>query len=300
MELEDYIPEFLLHIGKERNFSDGTVEYYETDLAQFVDFLKEQFPAGLEDPRQIDLIVLRAYVANLVNAGYKAGTIRRKIAALRSFFKFLYSRGVVEVNYSRHIKLPKMPKRYPSFLDFAQANEAMELPDTSTPRGIRDRAIMELFYATGIRRSELCGLDLDDVDLTGMKIRVFGKGRKERIVPFNEAAKHALMDYLRIRDKFLKDPEERALFLSQKGKRISPEEVYVIVKKYLSQVTDGKRSPHILRHTFATHLLEMGAELMAVKELLGHELVTTTQRYTHTTIEYIRQVYKKAHPLEEE
>ncbi len=299
VELEDYIPEFLLHIGKERNFSEGTVKYYEIDLKQFVDFLGEEFPAGLEDPRQIDLIVLRAYVARLVQAGYKVGTIHRKIAALRSFFKFLYARGVIDVNYSKHIRLPKIPKRYPSFLDFAQANQAMELPDTSTPLGIRDRAIMELLYATGIRRSELCGLNLQDVDLDGMKIKVFGKGRKERIVPFNEAAKNALIDYLNVRDKFLKNPDEKSLFLSRRGERISPQEVYRLVKKYLSQVTDGKRSPHILRHTFATHLLEMGAELMAIKELLGHESIATTQKYTHTTIEYLREVYRKAHPLED-
>ena len=300
MKLEDYIPEFLLHVGRERNFSAGTVEYYEVDLKQFVNFLEEQFPAGLEDPGQIDLIVLRAYVANLVSAGYKTGTVHRKIAVLRSFFRFLYSRGAVEVNYSKHLRLPKMPKRFPSFLDMAQANRALELPDTSTPTGIRDRAILELLYATGIRRSELVGLNVDDVDFTQMKIKVFGKGRKERIVPFNEDAKNALMEYLKVRDKFSKTPDEKALFLSRRGKRISPQEVYEIVKKYLSVVTDGKKSPHVLRHTFATHLLEMGADLMAIKELLGHESIATTQKYTHTTIEFIKQVYQKAHPLETE
>ena len=297
MDLESYIPEFLLHIGKERNFAAGTVRYYDVDLKQFVDFLKTEFPDGLTDPKNIDIIVLRAYIAGLVQAGYKTGTIHRKIDVLRSFFKFLYNRNAIDVNFVKHIKLPKMPKKFPSFLDFAQANKAMELPDTSKPLGLRDKAIMELLYATGIRRSELVGLNLDDIDFPQMRIKVFGKGSKERIVPFNESAKRALEEYIsRARPLFDKSGTERALFLARSGARISSEEVYLIVRKYLRQVTDGKSSPHILRHTFATHLLERGADLMAIKELLGHESIATTQVYTHTTIEHLREIYRKAHP----
>ncbi|MCD6595681.1 tyrosine recombinase XerD [bacterium] len=297
MDLESYIPEFLLHIGKERNFAAGTVEYYDVDLKQFVDFLQTEFPDGLENPKSIDIIVLRAYIAGLVQSGYKTGTIHRKIDVLRSFFKFLYNRNVIDVNYIKHIKLPKMPKKFPSFLDFAQANKAMELPDTSKPLGLRDKAVMELLYATGIRRSELVGLNLDDVDFPQMRIKVFGKGSKERIVPFNESAKNAMEEYLsRARPLFDKSGSAKALFLTRNGTRVSPQDVYKIVRKYLTQVTDGKRSPHVLRHTFATHLLENGADLMAIKELLGHESIATTQIYTHTTIEHLREIYRKAHP----
>ncbi len=297
MDLESYIPEFLLHIGRERNFSPGTIEYYDLDMKQFVEFLSVEFTDGLNDPKNIDIIVFRAYEAGLGEAGYKIGTIHRKIAVLRSFFKFLYSRNAIDVNYTKHIKLPKMPKKFPSFLDFAQANRAMELPDISTPLGVRNKAIMELLYATGIRRGELVGLDMHSIDFYRMLIKVFGKGSKERLVPFNESAQKALEEYLStVRPSLQKKPDERALFLTKNGNRISAVGVYNIVRKYLSQVTDGKQNPHTLRHTFATHLLEMGADLMAIKELLGHESVGTTQVYTHTTIEYLRQVYQKAHP----
>ncbi len=297
MDIESYIPEFLLHIGKERKYSDGTVEYYEIDLKQFVDFLKTEFPNGVENPKEIDIIVLRGYIASLTRAGYKTSTIHRKVSVLRSFFKFLYSRNAIDVNYTKHIRLPRMPNKFPSFLDFAQANRAMELPDTSTKLGVRDKAIMELLYATGIRRSELVNLDIYDVNFAKMQIKVFGKGKKERIVPFNQSAKCALEEYIStVRESLIKNKDEKALFISSHGKRISPQEVYLIVKKYLTRVTDGKRSPHILRHTFATHLLEMGAELMAIKELLGHQSIATTQVYTHTTIEHLRKIYQKAHP----
>ena len=299
MNIQDYISEYLLHIGKERNYSQKTVENYELSLRHFFEFLEKEFPEGVEELQCIDIVVLRSFVAGLVDAGYDPATIHLKVSALRAFFKFLFSRGIVEANPARHIKLPRKPKKLPSFLDLVQVSDALKLPDCDKPAGIRDIAIMELLYATGIRRGELIGLNLQDVDLRQMRITVFGKGRKERIVPFGESAKKALEEYLSIgRSALAKSSTEKALFLNNRGRRLSPISLTAVVKKYLSHVTDGKKSPHVLRHTFATHLLEMGADLMSIKELLGHEDIGTTQIYTHTTMEFLREVYRKAHPKE--
>ncbi|MCD6417426.1 tyrosine recombinase XerC [bacterium] len=297
MDTESYISEFLLHLGKERNYSERTVEGYELSLRQFIEFLRTEFPEGISDPKNIDIIVLQAFIAGLMSGGYSVHSVHTKVSALRSFFKFLFSRGAVDVNPARLLRLPRLPKKLPSFLDFAQINGALELPDTSKPAGMRDRAIMELLYATGMRRNELVNLNLEDIDLKNGQVKVFGKGSKERIVPFGSAARAALEEYLSVaRPKMVKSSDERALFVSKYGKRLSPLSVNNIVRKYLSQVTDGKRSPHTLRHTFATHLLEMGADISSVKELLGHSSIGTTQIYTHTTIEFLRDVYRRAHP----
>ncbi len=297
MKLQDYISEFLLYARKERGFSNGTVANYEQDLSLFVEFLENEFPEGLADISQIDLIVLRAYLSRLLFSGYKVSTIHTKIAAVRSFFKFLFRIGAIETNYTKYLKLPKLHKKFPSFLDFAQANKALSLPDKDTILGRRDLAILELLYATGIRRAELVGLNLRDVDIEMMRVKVLGKGNKERFVPFGQAARNAIRDYLSLsRPKLAKNSDEKAFFLSRDGNRISPRQVYNIVRKYLSVVTDGKSSPHVLRHTFATHLLEMGADIMSVKELLGHESVATTQIYTHLTIERLAEIYRKSHP----
>ncbi len=299
MDLESYISEFLLHISRERALSRLTVATYETSLRQFVDFLREEFPKGLSDPNAIDIIVIRGFVAGLVRAGYKVSSIHSKVAAVRAFFRFLYSRGVVDVNYARHVRLQRLPRKPPSFLDFAQINEALMLPNTETILGKRDAAILELLYATGIRCSELVALDLPDVDFGGMQVRVMGKGGKERIVPFGEAAKEALELYISsARPVLARGRDTPALFLSKSGLRLSRADVYRIVRRYLSSVSESCRGPHSLRHTFATHLLEMGADLMSVKELLGHASIGTTQVYTHTTVERLKRVYRKAHPRE--
>lgn len=301
MDINDYISEFLLHIGKERNYSTHTVECYELALRQFVEFLERDFADILNKPAKSDIIILRAFVAGLVDAGYSPRSVHTKIAALRSFFKFLYSRGAIEINPAKHIRLPRLPQKLPTFLDFAQTNAAMELPDTTTSKGIRDWTIMELFYATGIRRSELVSLDVSDIDFALMQIKVMGKGSKERLVPFGEGAKKALERYIsEARPIHLKDRTEKALFLNRTGKRLSTRSVNNIVRKYLMRVTDGKASPHTLRHTFATHLLQMGADIISVKELLGHEDIGTTQIYTHTSIEFLRETYRKSHPRSDE
>ncbi len=297
METEGYISEFLLHLSKERNYSARTIEGYELSLRQFAEFLQREFPDGLDNPKNVDVIVLQAYIAGMMDGGYSIYSVHTKVAALRSFFKFLFRNGAVDMNPARLLRLPRLPKKLPSFLDFAQINEALQLPDANKPAGIRDIAILELLYATGMRRNELVNLNIENIDFDIMAVKVFGKGSKERIIPFGDAAKSALEEYISAaRPKMLKSDDEKALFLNKFGKRLSPLSINNIVKKYLSKVTDGKRSPHTLRHTFATHLLEMGADITSVKELLGHESIGTTQIYTHTTIEYLRDVYRKAHP----
>ncbi len=297
MNLESYIIEFMLHIEKERKLAKGTVENYCRDLERFLEFLREEYPEGIEDVSQIDLFVLRAFLSSLRHGKLSINTIHIKIASIRAFFKYLFRIGAIEINNAKYLKLPKAPKRYPSFLDMAQAHKALELPNTETYIGIRDLAILEIFYSTGIRRAELIGLNVRSVYLENMRIKVLGKGNKERIVLFGEHAKKALLDYLSLsRPKLSKLKSEEALFLSTHGRRLSPKAVHNIVTKYLSQITDDKSSPHVLRHSFATHLLEMGADLITIKELLGHEDVATTQIYTHVTIEHLAEVYDKAHP----
>ncbi len=303
MDIESYMAEFLLHIGKNKNFSNGTVGYYEFDLKEFAEFLREEFPECLDDAKNIDILVLRGYAAKLVQSKLQIGTVHRKIAVLRSFSKFLYSRAAIDVNYARHLRLPRMPKKLPTFLDFTQIDTAIDLVASDEVDNkhkllqIRDKTIIEIFYCTGIRASELAGLNLQSVDLEQCKMLVFGKGRKERIVPFGDSARASLKAYLdNVRPQLVNDKDEVAFFLSRHGKRIRYSEIYRLVRRNLARVTDGKRSPHVLRHTFATHLLENGADIMAIKELLGHESVATTQKYSHTTIEYLRNSYRKAHP----
>ncbi|RKZ29318.1 tyrosine recombinase XerD [bacterium] len=294
--LRDFIGEYLLHISRERKYSENTVNSYRVDLEQFIEYLDEQFPEGIDKPTEIGVIELRGFLAGLRRGGYSSRSIHRKISAIRSFFNFLYSREVVPSNPARALTLPKLEKHLPTFLDFAQAQKALELPDTSTPVGIRDRAILELFYDTGIRVSELLGIKMSRVDLHNGEIKVLGKGNKERIVPIGPPAISALKEYIRIRPELLAGKDTKELWLNSVGSPLTRSDVYIIVNKYLKQVTDGKASPHILRHTFATHLLERGADLLAVKELLGHVSLSTTQIYTHTTIEHLKEAYRKAHP----
>jgi len=294
--VEYLIDDFLLHLAKDKRYSNNTIESYRVDLKQFVEFLHEALFESLSDPAIIETIDLRGFLAGLRRGGYSTRSIHRKISAIRSFFKFMYSRGIVESNPAKALILPRLEKKLPSFLDFAQAHEALELPDTSTPLGIRDHTILELLYDTGIRASELLGLSLDRINAAEGEIRVHGKGNKERIVLVGPPAIRALEAYLKIRPDLLSKKETPDFWLTKNGGALSRSDLYDIVHKYLTQVTDGKASPHVFRHTFATHLLERGADLLTVKELLGHESLSTTQIYTHTSIEHLKEAYRKAHP----
>lgn len=294
--LHDLIGEFLLYLRKDRHYSKHTIDSYRVDLRQFAEYLDEQFPEGIENPAAIEIIDLRGFLAGLRKGGYSSKSIHRKISSVRGLFKFMYNRGVVKSNPARVLVLPRLEKKLPSFLDFAEAQDAMELPDLSSPLGVRDRAILELLYATGMRVSELINFRPSRLDFGTGEIKILGKGKKERIVIVGGPAKKAIRDYQKARSELLGDKSTDAFWISANGKPLVRSEVYEIVHKYLRKVTDGKASPHVLRHTFATHLMEQGADLVAVKELLGHESLSTTQIYTHTSIEHLKDAYRKAHP----
>ncbi len=294
--LSGLIADFLSYISNERRLSPKTSEAYRIDLAQLTEYLGENFAEGLEDPSKIEIIDLRGFLAGLKHSGYSNRSIHRKISSVRSFFAYLYSREVVEMNPARYLSLPKLEKKLPSFLDFAQANSAVELPDLKSPLGIRDRAIMEVLYATGIRASELLEIDFKSLNFDKFEIKVHGKGDKERIVLIGAPAVEALQAYIKVRTKLLSDKSTPEFWLTRSGAPLLRRDLYNIVHKYLIAVTDGKASPHVMRHTFATHLLERGGDLLSVKELLGHESLSTTQIYTHMTIEHLKEAYRKAHP----
>ncbi len=270
-------------------------------MRQFAEFLAVSYPElwGRKNIEWITKDHIRSFLAYSSQQGLSRKTLGRKLAAIRSFFKFLMRTGQVAKNPAKSIQTPKTEKKLPSFLSIQEALDLLELPDKNTPEGIRDRAILEVFYGTGIRLRELTILKIDDVDFHEGLIRILGKGNKERLVPMGRMAEKSLRGYLKIRNQFLKEVEKdkRVLFLSKRGKPISPRTVQYRVQKYLQQISDlSSLSPHLLRHTFATHLLEAGADLEAVKELLGHASLSTTQIYTHVKMERLKQIYRQAHP----
>ena len=295
-ELERLIDEFLKHIEYERGCAQSTVLSYRIDLQQLVDSLKKDYPEILDHPDKITAMDLRGFLAGFRRGGYAIGSIHRKISSARSFFSHLYMLEIVDSNPARALTLPKLDKPLPSFLDLAQTEKALEIPDTSTPLGTRDRAILEVLYNTGMRASELISMKISDLDLESKEIKIMGKGSKERVVLMGFHAVNSIKEYLEVRDDLATSESGDSLWLGQSGKPLSRSSLYKIVHKYLKQATDGKASPHVLRHTFATHLMDRGADLLAVKELLGHESLSTTQVYTHTSIEHLKKEYKKAHP----
>jgi len=299
--MENHIQAFLEYIEKERGFSEHTIGAYRRDLLQFAEFLKEEL--GLEEVRakDVDRLGIRHFLGTLSRKGVAKKSVVRKLASIRSFLKYLCREGVLERNPALSVVSPKLEKKLPFFLNVDQANRAMERVFREDVYGFRDRAILEVLYGTGIRLGELVGLNRSSVDLLGEMIRVCGKGGKDRIIPLGQEAVRALRSYLIRREELLSSKigasEEEALFLNRYGGRLSGRSVQNLVEKYLSDVAEsGKVSPHALRHSFATHLLDAGADLRAVKELLGHASLSTTQIYTHVTAERLRKAYIQAHP----
>ncbi len=291
---------FLQYIDRERNFSPHTHASYAKDLYQFRAFLQEKFPETLQHPDLIDQEMARSFLAVLLDSGMAKKSVVRKISTLRSFFKFALRRKLLPANPMSNVVSPKVEKKLPQFLDERAVEKLMLLPDTAEPLGSRDAALLELLYSTGMRRGELVQLDTDDIDVYERTVKVVGKGNKQRILPFGTKAYHALERYMAVRKQLMNKEnaaEQRAVFLTEKGKRLYPGAVNAIVKKYFKEVSEIKQqSPHILRHSFATHLLDRGADIFAVKELLGHESLSTTQIYTHLTSERLKKVYRQAHP----
>lgn len=291
----EYKDSFLKYLAVEKNYSPFTCKSYDVDLKQFGDFCKEQGVANLSD---VDHKLLRQWMVSLVENNISPVSINRKMSSLKTFFKFLLRQGVVNVNPTNKVLLPKSSKRLPAFVDEHQINSLLddfEFGDDFA--GQRNKMIIELLYLTGIRESELINLKLEDINFYSHTIKVLGKRNKERLVPFNANFSEILKKYLDIRDSTFKEKDNTYIFLTNKGKKIYPKLVYRVVNKYLDFVTTlDKKSPHILRHTFATHLLNRGANLNAIKELLGHANLSATQLYTHNTFEKLKSIYKQAHP----
>jgi integrase/recombinase XerC len=299
------VEEFLRHLAKERDVSPNTVIAYQRDLAQFVAFLGGYYGTGSWTWEGVDRLAMRGFLAHLNRRGVGKRTISRTLSGVRSFYRWMHRNEMVESNPARAVGAPKLDKHLPGYLDRAQIDLLFQMAEARAMEGdftaVRNLAILELFYSTGMRLSELQGLSLGDLDLVSQQVKVRGKGRKERIVPIGDHAVRALRNYEAKRDDLLRNRrtgvERSAYFLSRTGKRIGVRMVQKIVSGFLDQIDeDAGLSVHSLRHTFATHLLDAGADLRAVQELLGHASISTTQIYTHTSVERLKQVYQKAHP----
>ena len=288
---------YIHHLEAERLASRYTVRNYTADLLGFFQFLGSTNIGSLDE---IDKHALRNYLSHLMAQGYVKASIARKLSAIRSFYRYLLREGVLSTNPIEKGASPKQDKRLPAFLTQEEVKRLLEAPDLSTPQGQRDRALLELLYASGLRVSELVKLDLEDINLETREIRTRGKGSKERIALMGVPAANALQTYLNQgRRKLLNDRKHTsALLISQYGERINERRVQKLLEKYTSRAGIGKRvHPHVLRHTFATHLLDGGADLRVVQELLGHASLSTTQIYTHVTQRRAKEVYMSAHPM---
>jgi integrase/recombinase XerC len=302
--MEKAIRDFETHMAVERNLSPLTVKNYLLDLKQFREFLKAQqaplMQPGDEGLSQVDYLVIRSFLGTLHRKKLSRTTIGRKIAALRAFFNFLLREGRIRANPAELVQTPRTEKYMPTFLSVDDMNTLLGAWRPSDVRGLRDRAILELFYSAGIRLSELTGLNLNAIDDAQALIRVHGKGRKVRIVPVGRPALTALTAYLEKREALLRpesDCPDSPVFLSSRGKRLTPRSVQRIVDKAVLASGIGRKiSPHALRHSFATHLLDAGADLRSIQELLGHESLSTTQKYTSVSVSRLMEVYDKAHP----
>ncbi len=286
---------FLNYLRYERNYSEKTIIAYRKDLLQFAGFCAEV--AGDLTPQDVDASLVREWMVSLVDGKFSSTSINRKLSALRSYYRFLLKKGKVTVNPLQKVTGPKNKKPLPVFLREEQMDCLLDEEGFGEGfAGCRDRLIVEMFYATGMRLSELIGLDDNDIDFSAGVIKVTGKRNKQRLIPYGEEMKLAMREYISVRDEEVPVHSE-AFFVRKNGERLYPVGVYRIVKRNLSKVaTMKKRSPHVLRHTFATSMLNHEAQLGSIKELLGHESLETTAIYTHTTFEELKKVYNQAHP----
>ncbi|MBX3290326.1 MAG: tyrosine recombinase XerC [Acidobacteria bacterium] len=297
------LEQFLEHLTHERSMSQHTLRNYASDLEQFREFLFSIEKRADIPVNEIDRLTIREWMAALDAAGKKKTSRARKLASLRTFFQFLIREGRLETNPAKLVNTPRVERKLPTHLSMEDAVRLIETPDINTDLGRRDRAIMEFLYATGIRVGELVGINMQDVDFRERMVRVTGKRRKQRIVPFHEHALQALMHYLtEARPAFLNqcppaERDDKAVFLHRRGGRLTTRSVGRMIDKYIAQCADIHNiSPHSLRHSFATHLLDSGADLRDIQELLGHARLSTTQIYTQVSMEKMIAVYDKAHP----
>ena len=289
------IESFLDYLQYERNYSEKTVLSYGEDIKQLREFAQEEY--GKFDPLEVEAELIREWIVSLMDRGYTSTSVNRKLSSLRTFYKYLLKQGEVVVDPLCRIKGPKNKKTLPVFLKESEMNRLLDETDFGKGfKGCRDRLVIEMFYATGMRLSELIGLDDKDVDFSASLLKVTGKRNKQRLIPFGDELRDLMLGYIDIRNETIPVRSE-AFFIKEDGRRLYKNLVYNLVKRNLSKVaTLKKKSPHVLRHTFATTMLNNGAELGAVKEILGHESITTTEVYTHATFEELKKVYKQAHP----
>lgn len=288
--IDRFIHKFSDYLKIEKNASEYTVKNYVIDLNEFSEAIKEKDLAGITH------LDVRLFLAKLKEKNYAKKSIARKMSCLRSFFKFLYRESYIKTNPAASLVTPKLDKRLPVFLNIEDIAKLLESPDDKDIFGLRDRALLETLYSTGVRVSELVGLNRENVDFIGGVLKVYGKGKKERLVPIGDKALKAIRNYMeRLNMQELKD--KRAVFLNKSWKRVTDRAVRRVVDKYIHKTSIHQNvSPHTLRHSFATHMLDRGADLRSVQELLGHANLSTTQIYTHLTTDRIKAIYEKVHP----
>lgn len=299
MEIDNAIEEFINFIRVERQYSTQTITAYAKDLSELAIYIDEEKLGS--NIKVVDFYVLRGFITTLYDKELSKSSIERKISTLKSFFKFLYRRGIIADNPARMLKFPKKEKYLPNVFNVDDIFTLLDLPDKSTPMGMRDALILELLYGTGVRVSELVGLDRNVVDLNGMRILVRGKGKKERIVPLAPELISLIKDYYKVMYDIVSEGrvvESDALIINRLGSRMTDRTIRRVVEAYLKKAgLPLDYSPHSFRHTFATHLLEGGADLRSIQELLGHESLATTQKYTHSDLASLLKVYDETHPM---
>ena len=301
--LEEHLGQFLQHLRYERNVSPHTLRNYSSDLEQFGEHLFQVNKSSQIPVEEIDRLTIREWMASLHASDKKKTSIARKLASLRTFFQFLVREGILESNPAKMVATPRIERKLPNHLSMEDAMRFIETPDLNTDLGKRDRGILEFLYATGVRVGELVNLNLKDIDFREKLVRVTGKRKKQRILPFHDHSLQALMHYLHeARPVFLNNcppstRDENVVFLNYQGTRITTRSVGRMIDKYIKLCADiHDISPHSLRHSFATHLLDSGADLRDIQELLGHARLSTTQIYTHVSMEKLIEVYDKSHP----
>ena len=295
----DWINHFTSHLEKVTHSSANTREAYQYDLESFHNFVKQRY--SIQNPTISDWKkpAILGFLSYLVNNGYTARSVSRKLSSLRAFAKFLILMNVTDENPTLNIPSPKLEKRLPQYFTKKEMRDLLALPDTTTHTGLQDRVILELFYAAGLRVSELVALRLKDVDFNNNNIRVLGKRNKVRIVPIGQVVMQHLKDFFSSRESFVGQKLEykNFIFVNKNKEIFTRQQIAQIVRSYIIQISDKQKAhPHALRHTFATHLLDEGADIMSVKELLGHANLSTTQIYTHVSVEHLKRIYKQAHP----
>jgi tyrosine recombinase XerC len=297
------IEKYLRYLNIERNASSHTITSYQNDLSGFLAFcsISMGVPEEKVDVHEVTRLTIRLWLGELSEDGLAKSSIARKVAALRSFFKYCFKRGHIEKNPAHLLIVPKKDKTLPKTVTQSDLERLMDAVDITTPKGLQDRTILEVFYGTGIRVSELVGLNITDVDIRSKQIIVHGKGNKERVIPLGDTAVNIIKDFLKQRTQLYGDrtnsDARKALFIAASGQRMYDRAVRYMVERYLKQHSEvTQKSPHVLRHSFATHMLDNGADIRIIKEFLGHSNLAATQVYTHTSVERLKNVYEQAHP----